>query len=59
IGGINLMYITLKLNQTSPTLHIPIGYIYSVVPLSGILIIFYSVYHFVHLLKKDKELSGV
>lgn len=52
IGGVNLMYITLKLNQTSPTLHIPIGYIYSVVPLSGILIIFYSIYHFAHLLSK-------
>ncbi|PIB27138.1 C4-dicarboxylate ABC transporter permease [Maribacter sp. 4U21] len=51
IGGINLMYITLKLGQISPALNIPIGYVYSVVPISGLIIIFYSCYHFSHLLK--------
>lgn len=54
VGGINLMYITLKLGQISPALNIPIGYVYSVVPLSGLLIIFYSVYHCFHLLKNKK-----
>lgn len=51
IGGINLMYITLKLGQISPALNIPIGYVYSVVPISGLIIIFYSCYHCSHLLK--------
>lgn len=55
IGGINLMYITLKLGQISPALNIPIGYVYSVVPLSGLLIIFYSCYHFAHILKNNKN----
>ena len=55
IGGINLMYITLKLGQISPALNIPIGYVYSVVPLSGVLIIFYSVYHCLNLLKSKNE----
>lgn len=55
VGGINLMYITLKLGQISPALNIPIGYVYSVVPISGILIIFYSVYHCFHLLKQDVD----
>lgn len=41
-GGINLVYITLKLKQTSPALNVPLGYIYSVLPISGILIIYYS-----------------
>ena len=43
IGGIRLMYITLKLNQISPALQIKMGYIYSVLPLTGILMIYYSV----------------
>ena len=55
IGGVNLMYITLKLGQISPALNIPIGYVYSVVPISGLLIIFYSIYHCFHLLKQDKN----
>ena len=59
VGGINLMYITLKLGQIAPALNLPIGYVYSVVPLSGILIIFYSVYHCSHLLKQRvDEASG-
>ncbi len=57
VGGINLMYITLKLGQISPALNIPIGYVYSVVPISGLLIIFYSIYHCFHLLKDEKENS--
>ena len=45
IGGINLMYITLKLGQTSASLHLPMGLVYSVVPISGFLILFFSVFH--------------
>lgn len=41
-GGIKLVYITLTLEQTSATLNIPLGYVYSVLPLSGILIFYYS-----------------
>lgn len=44
IGGINLIYITLTLGQMSPQLQIPYGYIYLVLPLSGILIIYYRLY---------------
>jgi TRAP-type C4-dicarboxylate transport system permease small subunit len=55
IGGSNLMYILLKLGNTSPALSIPIGYIYSVIPLSGILIIYYSIYDIVATVReKDK-----
>ncbi len=42
-GGSRLVYITLKLNQTSPSLNIPLGYVYAVLPISGILLIFYCV----------------
>ncbi|MGD8778489.1 MAG: TRAP transporter small permease [Ignavibacteria bacterium] len=44
IGGINLIYILLKLGNISPALSLPIGYIYSVIPLSGIVIIYYSLF---------------
>lgn len=45
IGGGNLVYITLHLGQTSPALQIPLGLVYSIVPFSGLLIVFFSVHH--------------
>ena len=42
IGGCHLVYITTKLEQYSPSLNIPLAVIYSIVPISGILIIFYK-----------------
>ena len=44
IGGGNLIYILLKLGNSSAALSVPIGYIYSVIPISGILIIYYSLF---------------
>jgi TRAP-type C4-dicarboxylate transport system permease small subunit len=43
IGGIRLVAITLKLNQISAALRIQLGYVYFVLPLSGLLIMFYAV----------------
>lgn len=43
IGGIRLVYITLKLNQISSALEIPLGYVYLVLPVSGIIIVYYAV----------------
>ena len=43
VGGIRLVQITLTLNQISAALQIPLGYVYTVIPISGLLIIFYSV----------------
>lgn len=42
IGGIRLIYITVHLEQTSAALRLPMGMLYSVIPLSGILIIYYK-----------------
>ena len=55
IGGLNLVYITLRLEQLSGTLQIPLGYVYSIVPLSGFLIMGFSVYHIQSLLLQQKE----
>jgi TRAP-type C4-dicarboxylate transport system permease small subunit len=43
IGGIRLVAITLTLNQISAALRIQLGYVYCVLPLSGLLIMFYAV----------------
>ncbi len=43
IGGIRLMYITNMLGQLSPALRIPMWLVYSVVPVSGVLIIYYKI----------------
>ncbi|CDF78657.1 TRAP-type transport system, small permease compo nent, predicted N-acetylneuraminate transporter [Formosa agariphila KMM 3901] len=45
IGGFNLVYITLHLNQLSGTLRIPLGYVYMILPISGLIIMMFSVYH--------------
>lgn len=45
IGGGNLVYTTLSLGQTSAAMGVPLGLVYAVVPVSGLLIIFFSVYN--------------
>ena len=45
IGGGNLVYTTLYLGQLSSAMQIPLGYVYAIVPVSGLLIIFYSIYN--------------
>ena len=57
IGGINLVYITLHLGQTSSALQVPLGLIYSIVPISGCFIIFFSLYHILSLLKLSNSPS--
>jgi len=42
IGGLRLVYITAILKQYSPALHIPLAVVYAVIPLSGLLIIYYK-----------------
>jgi TRAP-type C4-dicarboxylate transport system permease small subunit len=51
IGGIWLVYTRFYLGQTSAAMQIPIGYVYLVVPLSGFLIIYFSIDEIVRLIK--------
>ncbi|MEM9884788.1 MAG: TRAP transporter small permease [Bacteroidota bacterium] len=46
VGGIRLIYITSYLGQTSPALKLPMSIIYSVLPLSGLLIVVYKLMAF-------------
>lgn len=45
IGGGNLVYTTLSLGQISSALNVPLGFVYSIVPICGLIIIFFSVYN--------------
>ena len=42
-GGLRLVYITFTLDQISPAMQINMGYIYSVVPITGVLFILHSI----------------
>ncbi len=54
-GGGRLVWLTLELRQTSAALDIPMGYVYSVLPLSGILITFYSLVLWRSPLKREAQ----
>lgn len=51
VGGIRLVYITLHLEQISAAMQVPLGYVYTVLPLSGALMMFYSVVFIVEQIK--------
>jgi len=43
VGGLRYIYISFKLGQTSAALEIPMGYIYLVLPIAGIIIIYFRI----------------
>ena len=55
IGGSRLVYITFTLNQISPALGIKMAYVYLVVPISGLIMITYSI----NFIKESLEDSSV
>jgi TRAP-type C4-dicarboxylate transport system permease small subunit len=46
IGGGNLVYTTLRLGQLSAAMQVPLGLVYAIVPVSGLLIMFFSIYNY-------------
>jgi TRAP-type C4-dicarboxylate transport system permease small subunit len=54
VGGIRLCILTFQFEQTSATLEIPLGYIYLVLPISGILICYYSANLFIKITNQQK-----
>ncbi|MFI2743160.1 TRAP transporter small permease [Zhouia sp. PK063] len=54
LGGGNLVYTNYILGQNSAALHLPLAYVYMVLPLSGILVVIYKIneiiYHKTYLL---------
>ncbi|WP_324719954.1 TRAP transporter small permease [Salinimicrobium sp. HB62] len=48
IGGGNLVYVNDLLGQSSAALKVPLSWVYSVVPVSGLLVIYYKVHEIIH-----------
>ncbi|MGB5202805.1 MAG: TRAP transporter small permease [Eudoraea sp.] len=44
IGGFRLVYVTYVLDQFSPALQVPLALVYMVIPISGLLIIYYKIF---------------
>jgi TRAP-type C4-dicarboxylate transport system permease small subunit len=44
LGGSNLVYITFILEQKSATLQLPLAYVYTIIPFSGLLVAYYQVF---------------
>ena len=57
IGGIWLVYYTMP--QPSPALNIPVGIVYAVVPISGLLITYYKINDLTSLLQTEPETEKV
>ncbi|HKJ68351.1 MAG TPA: TRAP transporter small permease [bacterium] len=58
LGGTALVNLTLSLGQVSAALQVKMGYVYSVIPISGLLIMFYSGLYFIDNMRElfwDKE----
>ncbi|WP_282035551.1 TRAP transporter small permease [Saccharicrinis aurantiacus] len=48
IGGTWLCYTRFLFNVNSAALHIPLGYVYLLMPISGLLTIYYSIYYIIN-----------
>ncbi len=48
VGGAWLVITRFQFNVSSAALQIPLGYVYLVMPISGILILYYSIYFIIH-----------
>jgi TRAP-type C4-dicarboxylate transport system permease small subunit len=53
VGGSYLVYTRFILGVKSAALELPLGYVYIVIPLSGLLIVYYSIYNLIHIYKKE------
>ncbi len=53
IGGSWLVYTRFALDVKSAALELPLGYVYTVLPLSGLLIMYYSIFNIYLLYKKN------
>ena len=57
IGGSWLVYTRFVLGQLSAALQIPVGYVYMIVPISGLLMCYYAIDDISHLVKNHKSLK--
>ena len=53
VGGIRLVELTFTLKQISASMGIKMGYIYSVIPISGLLMVYYSIVFIIDAIKSN------
>lgn len=54
IGGVWLVYTRFVLGQLSASIQVPLGYVYMIVPISGLLMSYYAIDDIRHLIKEYK-----
>ncbi len=57
LGGMKLVNITFTLKQISPAMGIPMGYVYLVLPLTGVLMIYYSIIFIIKAVREEPEIT--
>jgi TRAP-type C4-dicarboxylate transport system permease small subunit len=55
VGGIRLVGITLYLQQTSAALGVKLGYVYTILPVSGFVMLYFSIVHLIDALRAPVE----
>ena len=55
VGGSRLVYVVSLLGQTSPALEVPLAAVYIVLPLGGIIIIYYSILNILYPVRQEDE----
>ncbi|WP_010664740.1 TRAP transporter small permease [Marinilabilia salmonicolor] len=55
VGGAWLVYTRFQMGQVSSALQVPLGYVYSIVPISGLLMIYYSIDDIINLINANKK----
>lgn len=55
VGGSRLVYVVSSLGQTSPALEVPLSIVYIVLPIGGLIIIYYSIINILHPVAQDDE----
>lgn len=53
VGGASLVYSRFVLDVKSAALQLPLGYVYSVLPISGAIIVYYEILHMIDLKKSS------
>jgi TRAP-type C4-dicarboxylate transport system permease small subunit len=57
IGGAWLVYTRFQMGQVSSALQVPLGFVYSIVPISGLLMIYYSLDDILNLISANKKIK--
>ncbi len=58
VGGSRLVYITYTLGQVSAAMQLPLAYVYTILPISGLLIVYYKIRDIMLMSPENPDLSS-